>query len=333
MKALVYHGPGALRWQDWPEPQPGPDDVLIEVRAAGICGSDLHGYEGRSNRRHAPMVMGHELAGDVAALGARVDRALLGRRVVVQPFVHCGRCEACARDSTNLCRNRRYIGTTCDGGMAERVAVPAANVLPIDGELPEAHAVLVEPLAVALHAAGRCDAVRGARVRVAGGGAIGLLTLVALRAAGAAEVQVVEPLAARRATAIALGAADAIAPQQADADGDDRFDVAVDAVGAEPTFAACLAAVRPAGTVLALGGWTSVRTDLSRLVTRELQVIGSFNFTPATFERAKRMLERGEVDAERLVGAGVPMADGADAFRRLAERTVEQAKLVLTRTR
>lgn len=332
MKALVYHGPGSMRWQDWPDPRPGPQDVLVDVRAAGICGSDLHGYEGRSNRRHAPMVMGHELAGRVIALGAHADRALLGRRIVVQPFVHCGTCDACARGATNLCRNRRYIGTTCDGGMAERVVVPGANALPIDDALPDTHAALTEPLAVALHAAARCGELRGARVRVAGGGAIGLLTLVALRRAGAVDVQVVEPLESRRAVARSLGATAAVDPGEASANTDDTFDVAVDAVGAEPTFAACVAAVRPAGTVLALGGWTSVRTDLSRIVTRELTVIGSFNFTPTTFERSLRMLERGEVDADRLVGAGMPMADGADAFRQLADRTVDAVKLVLTRT-
>jgi len=325
MKALVYHGPRQLRWQDWPEPQPAPGEATIAVRAVGICGSDLHGYQGRSSRRKAPMVMGHEFSGVVQAVGADRDAQWLGRRVVIRPFLHCGACDACSAGRENLCRQRRYLGATTDGAMAERIAVPLANLLPLDDRVSDTQAALTEPLAVALHAARRCGPPGGRRVAVVGGGTIGLLTLAALRRFAAGHLALIESVPYRQQVGRSFGADRTLDA----APSGEEFDVAIDAVGSAATFAICMDLVRPGGTLLALGGWTTVELDLGRLVAREIELKGSFNFTPDTFAEALRWLQEGRVDTAALLTCGRPMADGANAFDELSDQRIVDIKVML----
>ena len=182
MKALVFHGPRRLAWEEWPEPEPAPGEVVIAVRAVGICGSDLHGYTGESARRTAPLVMGHEFTGEVLSVPAGTPGIAVGDRVVARPFIHCGECEFCRSGRANLCRARRYIGTTMHGAMAERVAVPLDNLLPLAPQTSFALGSLTEPLAVAMHAARQAGELGGKRILVAGGGTIGLLAMIAVTA-------------------------------------------------------------------------------------------------------------------------------------------------------
>lgn len=325
MKALVYHGPGNLCWQDWPEPHPAPGEATIGVRAVGICGSDLHGYQGRSNRRLAPMVMGHEFAGVVLDVGSPSDSAWCGRRVVVRPFLHCGACDACAAGRENLCRRRRYIGTTTDGAMAERVAVPLANLLPLEDDISDGQAALTEPLAVALHAAQRCGDLEGRRVAVVGGGTIGLLTLAVLRRLGAAQLTLVEAVAHRQQVGLSFGA-DRVLATAADSE---EFDITVDAVGSPEAFAICMRRLRPGGVLLALGGWTTVGLDLGQLVAREIELRGSFNFGPATFAEALRWLQLGRIDTGSMLTCERPLADGQRAFDDLSSQRIVDIKVML----
>ena len=131
MKALVYHGPYEMRWEDWPEPEPGPGEAVVAVRAVGICGSDLHGYTGESGRRTPPMVMGHEATGEVIALGPGVPENRLGMRVVMQPILACGTCDECRAGYANCCRKRRFLRGNTHGAMAQRVVVPVGNLVPL----------------------------------------------------------------------------------------------------------------------------------------------------------------------------------------------------------
>lgn len=342
MKALVFHGPRQLRWEDWPLPAPAASDVVVAVRAVGICGSDVHGFTGESTRRIPPMVMGHEATGEVVEVGAEVSPEWLGRRVILQPFLWCGTCDTCRSGRINLCRNRHFLGATIGGAMAERLVMPVRNLVPLPGALSLVHGTLAEPLSVALHAVAQVGDMAGKSVLIAGSGPIGLLTLLAAKRAGAACVAITDPITGRREAALALGADVAVDPraegwrdQLAGATGlaNGEFDAAFDAVGITATLQQAIQALRPGGMVVALGGWQTVSVNLAPLVAREITVRGTFNFTPAEFDEACQMLA-GEAEAhlDRMVTATYPMRDGAEVFARLVENQAEYIKVVLTST-
>lgn len=325
MKALVYNGPRQLDWQDWPAPSAGPGEVVVAVRAVGICGSDIHGYTGESARRTPPMVMGHEFTGEVVETAPGLD-AWRGRLVIVRPFIHCGECAECRSGRFNLCRNRRFLGVNMTGGMAERVAVPVDNLLALDPHLSPEEGALTEPLSVGIHAATIAGNLRGARVFICGGGAIGLLALVAAREAGAREIVLVDPLPQRREAAVALGAAATLAPDEANPG---AFDVAFDAVGEAATIAQAIAAVVTGGTVVGLGGWKVLPVNMPRLVAEEIVVRGSFNFTPDEFATAARWLADRRVDTRRLITSREALSEGAAVFAAVAAGRVESVRTVL----
>jgi len=335
VQALVYHGPHQMCWEDWPDPKPGPGDVLLETCAVGICGSDVHGYTGQSGRRQPPMVMGHEAVGRVVGVGDGVSPAWCGCTAAVQPIVFCAACDECRQGTVQRCRNRRFIGGTLNGAMAERLAVPAANLVPLPEGLSPVQATLAEPLAVGIHAATRAGKLSNRTVLIVGSGPIGLLVLVAVRAAGARRVVTTDLVPSRRALARALGAdasLDAGASDWAQGLKDltgGEVDVAFDAVGVQATFAQALAAIRPGGVVVAIGGWQTVPLELSRVVTREASVLGTFNFTPAEFTQALQWLAGGRLDAGRLVSRVCRLDEGAAVFAELASHGGGEGKTVL----
>lgn len=342
MRALVFHGPHQLRWEEWPLPAPAAGEVVLAVRAIGICGSDVHGFTGESARRIPPMVMGHEAAGEVVELGPEVPREWLGQRAILQPFVWCGQCDMCRDGRINLCRNRRFFGATINGAMAERLVVPVRNLVPLPETLSFVHGALAEPLSVALHAVHQAGDLQGAAVLIAGCGPIGLLTLLAAQRAGAGCVVMTDVIPARLAAARELGAQAVCDPRDdgwrthaAEAAGltTGEFDIAFDAVGITATFEQAILAVRPGGMVVAIGGWQTVPVNLGPLVAREVTVRGTFNFTPQEFEAACQVLA-GEAAGRlnRIVTTQVSLADGADIFKRLVDSPSEHIKAVLTST-
>jgi len=326
-----------MRWEDWPDPQPGPGEVLIAVCAVGICGSDLHGYTGESGHRQPLMVMGHEATGEVIALGADVAEDVLGMRVVMRPILACGTCDQCRAGHLNRCRNRRFLGVTVDGAMAERVVLPLDNVLPLPDGVSFVDGALTEPLAVALHAAHQAGNLSGCSVLIAGSGPIGLLILAAAQEAGAGPIVMTDIIPKRRATAIAMGADAALDPTMegwqrklADIITVPEVDVAFDAVGIPATFNQALGTVRPGGTVVAIGGWRAVRLDLNQVVTREVRIQGTFNFSSEEFDVARRWLGEGRVEASALITDIRPLAEGAAVFARLVRGRGNTIKVVLT---
>ena len=340
MKALVFHGPYQLSWDAWPLPMPAAGEIMIAVRTVGICGSDVHGFTGESGRRIPPMVMGHEATGEVVEVGPDVSPEWLGRRVILQPFLWCETCDMCRSGRTNLCRNRRFLGATISGAMTERLILPVRNVLPLPDGLSFAHGTLTEPLSVAQHAIAQAGDVRGKSVLIAGSGAIGLLTLLAAKRAGAAWVATTDPIGRRRDAAFALGADFTANPrdedwrdQLAEASGfpGGEFDVAFDAVGIAATFQQAIQAVRPGGMVIALGGWQTVPVNLGPLVAHEVTVRGTFNFTPTEFGAACQALA-GEPEAylDQMVTATYPMPDGAEVFAQMVADPAQHIKVVLT---
>jgi L-iditol 2-dehydrogenase len=211
MKALLLSEYKHLDVADLPVPGLGPEDVLVQVAACGICGSDVHGYDGASGRRIPPIVMGHEAAGVVAAVGAEVRDVQVGERVTFDSTVYCGKCEFCGRGEVNLCNDRQVVGVSCGdyaraGAFAEYVAVPARVLYRLPEALSFAHAAMLEAVSVALHGVRVAELEGGETAVVIGAGMIGLLLLQAARVAGCSRVFVADIDATRLALAKELGA-------------------------------------------------------------------------------------------------------------------------------
>jgi L-iditol 2-dehydrogenase len=313
-----------------------PGGVIVRVDAVGVCGSDVHGYTGESGRRRPGMIMGHEAAGEVVTAAPGVRSGWVGQRVAIQPILFCGTCDECGADRPHRCRTRRFIGGTVDGAMAERIAVPAANLLRLPPALDAVGATLAEPLAVAIHAVRQAGELTGRTVLIAGSGPIGLLTALAARHVGASQIAMTDVAAPRRMMATVVGADIALDPAQGDvtsalaaALGRSEVDIAFDAVGVAATFDQTLAAVRPGGTVVAIGGWRTVPVDLSRIVTRELRVLGTFNYTPSEFGEALDWLAAGRPDPRLIVTDVRDLSDGAAVFEDLAGGRPAAGKVVL----
>ena len=341
MRALVWDGPLALRVGEIAEAQAGPADVIIEP-VAGICGSEVEGYLGRQPNRVPPLVMGHELAGVVLASGAAADPDLTGALVAVNPIVSCGRCSYCGRGARNLCRTKELIGIARPGGFAERVAVPAANLVRLpDGTDPRAGA-FVEPMANGVHAARLALGDRaGVRAVVIGAGAIGLCAVQALRQFGAARIDVLEPDERRRATAAAAGAdavhhdpaallAAAGAPDRPRARDDSGADAVIDAAGTSAARALAVDAAAAGGTVV-LAGMGDDRTELAfRPVVRdEIVLRGSYAYTDADFAQAAAWLAAGLV-SQGPMEPPAPLAAGPALFARLATGPAGPVRLFLS---
>jgi threonine dehydrogenase-like Zn-dependent dehydrogenase len=321
VRALVFTAPGTVELLDVPEPEPAPGEVLVEVRAAGICGSELHGAR-RPGFRQPPLIMGHEFAGTGAG----------GEAVVVNPILSCGRCPECGRGLRHVCRERQIIGVHRAGGFAERVAVPASALRPLPSGLPWEAAALIEPAANAVHAwnqagaalggGGALDANRagGTRVAVLGCGAIGLLCAATALSGGAGRVEVTDLSPARLAAAQRLGA-DAAGP-----DLSGEYDVVIDAVGSAATRAASVAHQRPGGVAVWLGlAEEEAGFDASALVRGEKRVLGSFAYRDEEFAHATALIGDWDLDwAESY-----PLAAAAEVFTGLMNGGLYPVKALL----
>jgi threonine dehydrogenase-like Zn-dependent dehydrogenase len=321
MRALVFTAPGMVELLDVPEPDPGPGEVLVQVRAAGICGSELHGAR-HPGFRQPPLIMGHEFAGTTAG----------GEAVVVNPILPCGRCDLCQRGLRHICRERAIIGVHRAGGFAERVAVPVSALRPVPPGLGWETAALIEPAANAVHAWNRArgalgpdsatgrDGARGARVGVIGCGAIGLLCVAVALSSGAARVEVSDLAPARLAAALRLGAG-AGGPSL-----EGEYDVVIDAVGSAATRAASVERQRPGGTAIWLGlADEEPGFDASALVRSEKRVLGSFAYSDEEFAQATVMIREWDL----TWAAGYPLAEGAEVFTELMNGGLHPVKALL----
>ncbi|GAB5469694.1 MAG: galactitol-1-phosphate 5-dehydrogenase [Rhodospirillales bacterium] len=326
MKALVYTATREAAYRDQPEPQPGPDDALIAVEAVGICGSDMHAWHGHDPRRVPPLVLGHE------AVGRVIEGARAGERVVLNPLITCGHCRACSEGRSNLCPERELIGMRMAGAFAERVAIPARNLIAVPDGMAAAKAALTEPCATAWHAlalAARASwrPLPESRALVIGGGSVGLLGGLILKAWGVADLVLAETNALRRATAAAAGlkAFDPLArPAEAAA-----FDLVLDAVGSTETRAASLAAVRPGGVISHVGlqSWAG-EFDARSLTLQEITFLGVYTYTEADLRASLAALHDGRLGTLDWLEER-PLAEGGQAFLDLDAGATPAAKIVL----
>src|SRR2546421_931071 len=341
MKALVLKEYKRFVFEEAPTPEPGPEEVLIAVKACGICGSDVHGMDGSTGRRRPPVIMGHEASGIVAAAGSKVKGWAAGDRVTLDSTIYCGQCEFCRRGQINLCDHRRVLGVSCEeyrqhGAFAEFVAVPQHILYRVPDELSLEQAALVEPFAIALHAVGRTPVRAKDTVVVVGAGMIGLALVQSLVQAGAAKLMVVDIAEERLAMAAKLGASNVINSASENAHEKIReltegrgADLAFEAVGVSATVDLAVRCVRKGGAVILVGNVTpKIEFPLQIAVTRELAVYGSCassNEYPACL----KMLARGALQAGPLVSATAPLAEGGAWFDRLYRKEPGLMKVLL----
>ncbi len=325
MKALAYVGERASEIRDVADAAAADGEAVVSVEAAGICGSDMHAWMGHDPRRRAPLVLGHEVAGVVS--GGALD----GRRVALNPLISCGSCPACAAGRTNLCSRRGMIGMSRPGGFAERVSIPERNLIEIPPGLDSLRASLMEPCACAWHAASLLarasrQPTAACNALVVGGGAIGLLSGLVLRAWGAADVVVAETNPLRRETVSAAGL-----PARHPTDGipSGGFDLVVDAVGSVRSRALAIGSVRAGGAVAHLGLQEDAgEFDARRLTLAEVAWLGVYTYVEADLRASLVALADGRMGALDWIEAR-PLDAGPQAFRDIAEGAAAAPKVVL----
>ncbi|HTW98338.1 MAG TPA: alcohol dehydrogenase catalytic domain-containing protein [Acidimicrobiales bacterium] len=313
MLAMVYTAPLELQMLEVEDPVPGEGELLVEVEAAGICGSELEGFASESPFRIPPLIMGHEFA------GRRVDD---GSPVVINPIVSCGSCDLCRRGLPNVCRRRQILGIQRSGGFAERVAVPAANCYPMPAAMAATTAALVEPLANAIHAMRLAlgEDPLPLSVGVIGAGPLGFFSALTAKDHGIGHVAVADRAPERRELATATGA-DVVSESL-----EGEFDVVLDAVGSAATRAASVQVLRPGGTAVWIGlHGPEAGFDGQALIRQEKRVLGTFAYSDLDFRVA---IER----AARLSPGWVatrPLAEGIDAFHELLGGDLRSIKTLL----
>ena len=342
MKALVLNQYKTLDLMDVPSPDAAPNEVLVRVRSCGICGSDVHGYDGSSGRRIPPVIMGHEASGVVAKVGAAVRAFDPGERVTFDSMICCRSCLFCRAGRPNLCEDRRVLGVSCGdyrqhGAFAEYVAVPDHVVFRVPDGVSFDEAAMVEPVSVAVHAVVRANPALGDRALVVGAGMIGLLTVQALRSAGCGRIFVTDLAADRLRLAKELGADETIqSGEGTDVPAVTRkmtgglgADLVMEAVGIGETVAMSIDSVRKGGRVVLIGNIApTVGFGLQSVVTREIDVLGSCassNDYPACLD----MMQRGAVRVRPVLSASVPLERGQEMFDRLYAREPGLTKVIL----
>jgi L-iditol 2-dehydrogenase len=341
MKALLLSRYKHLEIAELPEPKPGPGEVLVQVAACGICGSDVHGYDGSSGRRIPPIVMGHEAAGRIAAVGDGVKGFAKGDRVTFDSTIYCGVCAPCLRGEVNLCDNREVLGVSCGdyrraGAFAEYVVVPSRILYRLPDNLSFVEAAMLEAVSVAIHAVSLATLSPDSTALVIGAGMIGLLVAQALRATGCSRIFVADIDASRLKLAQEIGAtamlsADTkLVEQVLQLNGGIGVDVVVEAVGRKETVAAAIDSVRKGGSVVLVGNISpEVTLPLQKVVTRQIRLQGSCA-SAGEYSRAMELLASGAIRVKPLITAVSPLDEGPRWFERLHAREPNLMKVVLT---
>jgi 2-desacetyl-2-hydroxyethyl bacteriochlorophyllide A dehydrogenase len=339
MKALVWEAPNRMALREQPRPAIQPDQVLVQVAFAGICGSELSGYLGHNALRVPPLVMGHEFTGTIVEIGARAREShphlVPGQRVTAFPFSYCGSCEFCQSGLHQLCVSRRLVGAHQPGAFAEYVAVRANQIFDLPEGVRLRDGALAEPAACAVRIASLAGDVRGQGCLVLGAGPMGLLALQALALAGAAQLWVADLDPHRLRMAGDLGAT-ALDPRSTDVVEVVRREtkgrgvgVAVDAVGTAQTRQQCIAATASVGKVILSGlHEESSIVPVADVIRREITLRGSFSYSLADFASALEWLEQGAVRLDPWI-VEVPLERGGEWFEALLQPQKDVAKVLL----
>jgi len=329
MQAYVLHGAEDIRLEEVPRPLPRPGEVLVGVRAAGICGSDLHYYaHGRCGNfvPTRPFTLGHEFAGEIVEVGEGVDGALVGMRMAVDPSRPCGRCKLCRQGRYNLCPEMVYFGSAAvvppsDGCFSELVTAPAANCWPLPDGFEFAWGALLEPMSVAMHAVQRSGGVAGKTVLITGGGTIGQMILLVAMAFGGSRVMVSDIKPFARDFAEKNGADGTLDPAaencgaQAEAFAPGGFEIVFEAAGVGAALTQAIGMSAPGATVVQVGTLPDgTPIPANTMLTREVQYLGSWRFANV-FERVIEMVVSRRIDPRSLITRVFPFEELPAAIR------------------
>jgi L-idonate 5-dehydrogenase len=342
MDALVIHAPGDLRVEDVPTPDMLPHQMQVRVRCGGICGSDLHYYQHGgfgTVRIQQPMVLGHEVAGVIEAVGADVRGFHAGERVAISPSRPCGACRYCQQGLQNHCLDMRYYGSAMrmphvQGAFRQQIVIEPSQAYRLADSVSDAEGSMAEPLSVALHAVRRAGPLLGKHVLVTGCGPIGAMLIVAARRAGATHVVATDVSAAPLRSAAKVGAGETINvaenPQALERFAADKgyFDVLFEASGNERALRGAFDVLRPRGVIVQVGLGGEMTLPVNTIVAKEFDVRGAFRFHEE-FETAVDLLNNGLVDLKPLISATLPYRDAARAFALAADRS-QAMKVVLS---
>ena len=341
MDALVIHAPGDLRVETYETAPLGPGQLQVRVRCGGICGSDLHYYQHGgfgTIRIQEPMVLGHEVAGVIEAVGADVQGFAAGERVAISPSRPCGLCTFCQQGLQNHCMDMRYYGSAMrtphvQGAFRQQIVVETHQAHKLADSVSDGEGSMAEPLSVALHAVRRAGSLLGKRVLVTGCGPIGALAIIAARRAGAAHIVATDVVAHTLGKALKVGA-DEVVNVTEEPDGLARFsvdkgsfDVLFEASGNARALVGAFSAVRPRGVIVQLGLGGEMTLPINTIVAKEFELRGAFRFHEE-FAMAVELLNKGLVDVKPLISATLSYRDSARAFALAADRT-QAMKVIL----
>lgn len=332
MKAAVFDAPSSMTLVEFQRPACDEDSVVVDVYATGICGTDVHGFDGSNGRRVMGQVMGHETVGTISEVGAGVSADRIGELVVVNPLQTCGECRFCRSGQRQVCRNRKVVGVTPElaGGFADQLVIPSANAVRFSEDVPILHGVLVEPLAVGLHALEITDPSPGDIVLVVGGGPIGQAVTLATRRRAIGRVLVSEPSAARRELLASWGFA-VTTPESLASAVDDVLGepptVVVDAVGITSSVQAALD-VSDHRARISIVGMGSARLDVDSyaISTGERRLMGSYCYSDEHFAEAAAWVGEGQPLLDDLVGRTWRLDQTCEAFTDLIQGELPMGK-------
>lgn len=341
MKALVLKEYKNLSYEHVQQPSYGADDLFVRVKACAICGSDVQGIDGSTGRRKPPIIMGHEAAGVVEAVGKGVKGFKVGDRITFDSTIFCGECFFCRKGQINLCDNRRVLGVSCDeyhqnGAFAEYVTIPYRIAHHVPDGVSFEQAAMVEPVSIALHAVSLCPISANDTALVVGAGMIGLFIIQILRIVGCGQIIAVDIDPNKFELARKLGATTCL-----ESDRDDLMqrilhltngrgaDVGFEVVGITPTIQTAVQGVRKGGSLVLVGNLKpQVDLPLQSVVTRQLSVYGSCA-SSGEYPTCLDLIESGKVNVNALISASAPLKDGASWFERLYQKEPGLMKVIL----
>ncbi len=342
MKALVLTDVNKFEYKDVACPSVGDDDVLINIKAAAICGSDVHGYDGSSGRRRPPLIIGHEASGVIDKIGSKVVGYKVGDSVTFDSTEYCGVCGYCKSGKINLCDNRKVFGVSCgdyerDGAMAEYLSVPSRVLYKVPEGVSFVEAAMVEPLSIAFHAINQTDLKLNDTVLVVGAGTIGMLTIKLLKQSNCGKVIVSDLDEVKLEMAKKAGADVCLNPAKDDVKGiildmtnGKGVDVVFEAVGASPTVNTAVECVKKAGIITLVGNIAKeIKFPLQSVVTREISLNGSCA-SAGEYDRCLDMIANKKIDMSDVISKVAPLADGQEWFDRLHAAEKGLMKVVLT---